>query len=80
MCLDTGRFFSFSLTPILTPLVSLPLIPPPLVPSPLTPPPLILPPPLSPIQWVWHPSELNVPYKFLHFYRHPFKKIVSGYR
>jgi hypothetical protein len=37
-------------------------------------------PSLSPIQWVWHPSELNVPYKFLHFYRHPFKKIVSGYR
>lgn len=32
------------------------------------------------LQWVWHPKELGVPYKFVHFYRHPFKKIVSGFR
>jgi hypothetical protein len=31
-------------------------------------------------QWIWHPSEFGVPYKFIHFYRHPFKKIISGYR
>lgn len=31
-------------------------------------------------QWVWFPEELGVPYRFVHFYRHPFKKIVSGYR
>ena len=31
-------------------------------------------------QWIWHPRELGVPYKFIHFYRHPFKKIISGYR
>lgn len=32
------------------------------------------------LQWIWHPNELGVPYKFVHFYRHPFKKIVSGFR
>ena len=31
-------------------------------------------------QWIWHPREFGVPYKFIHFYRHPFKKIISGYR
>lgn len=32
-------------------------------------------------QWIWHPFELNLTnYRFIHFYRHPFKKIVSGYR
>ena len=31
-------------------------------------------------QWIWHPRELGVPYKFIHFYRHPLKKIISGYR
>lgn len=32
-------------------------------------------------QWVWHPRELNITnYYFIHFYRHPFKKIVSGYK
>lgn len=77
---------SLSLTlisPILSLLTPLPLVPPPHNPTTF----LFLllqftypSSPLSPIQWVWHPSELNVPYKFLHFYRHPFKKIVSGYR
>lgn len=32
-------------------------------------------------QWIWHPRELNITnYYFIHFYRHPFKKIVSGYK
>mmetsp|Transcript_3480 Transcript_3480/g.5430 ORF Transcript_3480/g.5430 Transcript_3480/m.5430 type:complete len:471 (+) Transcript_3480:84-1496(+) len=31
-------------------------------------------------QWIWLPEELGVPYKFFHFYRHPYKKIISGYR
>lgn len=32
-------------------------------------------------QWVWHPRELNITnYYFIHFYRHPFKKIISGYK
>lgn len=31
-------------------------------------------------QWIWFPEELGVPYKFVHFYRHPFRKIVSGFR
>jgi hypothetical protein len=26
------------------------------------------------------PEELGVPYIFFHFYRHPLKKIISGYR
>jgi len=30
-------------------------------------------------QWVWHPAELGVPYKFIHFYRDPYAKIISGY-
>jgi hypothetical protein len=29
-------------------------------------------------QWIWYPEELGVPYKFVHFYRRPSKKIVSG--
>eukprot|EP01039_Chlorochromonas_danica_P009421 gene9423-10408_t len=32
-------------------------------------------------QWIWHPSELNITnYRFIHFYRDPFRKVVSGYR
>lgn len=32
-------------------------------------------------QWIWHPRELNITnYYFIHFYRNPFKKIVSGYK
>ncbi|RYH31542.1 hypothetical protein EON65_02400 [archaeon] len=32
-------------------------------------------------QWIWHPKELNITkYRFIHFYRNPFRKIVSGYR
>jgi len=34
-------------------------------------------------QWIWHPEEVlgvGVKYKFVHFYRKPLKKIVSGYR
>lgn len=31
-------------------------------------------------QWVWNPEELGVPYKFVHFYRKPLKKVISGYR
>lgn len=32
-------------------------------------------------QWIWDPAALNInDYKFVHFYRHPFKKIISGYR
>ena len=30
-------------------------------------------------QWIWYPETFNVTYKFIHFYRHPFSKIVSGY-
>lgn len=31
-------------------------------------------------QWAWNPSELGVPYRFVHFYRDPYKKVASGYR
>ncbi len=34
-------------------------------------------------QWIWNPEDLDVNggnYKFVHFYRHPFKKVISGYR
>ena len=31
-------------------------------------------------QWVWLPEELGVPYKFIHLFRHPYKKIISGFR
>lgn len=33
-------------------------------------------------QWIWYPKEIasSRPYKFVHFYRHPVKKVVSGYR
>lgn len=33
-------------------------------------------------QWIWYPKEIagSRPYKFVHFYRHPAKKVVSGYR
>jgi hypothetical protein len=31
-------------------------------------------------QWVWLPEEFNLPYRFVHFYRHPYKKVLSGYR
>lgn len=31
-------------------------------------------------QWIWLPEELGIPYKFIHLYRHPYKKIISGYR
>lgn len=31
-------------------------------------------------QWIWHPHELNITnYKFIHFYRNPLRKVVSGY-
>jgi hypothetical protein len=31
--------------------------------------------------WKWNPMKLNISnYKFIHFYRHPYKKIVSAYR
>ena len=30
-------------------------------------------------QWIWFPETFNVSYKFIHFYRHPFSKIISGY-
>ena len=31
-------------------------------------------------QWIWHPQEFAIPnYKFIHFFRDPFEKIVSGY-
>ncbi len=30
--------------------------------------------------WIWYPEELGIPYKFIHFYRQPLKKITSGYR
>lgn len=32
-------------------------------------------------QWIWHPNELNITnYRFIHFYRNPFRKIISGFR
>ena len=34
-------------------------------------------------QWIWMPSELNIKnnnYKFVHFYRGPLAKIISGFR
>lgn len=33
-------------------------------------------------QWAWLPEELlpRGTYRFVHFYRHPYKKILSGYR
>ncbi|KAJ1442874.1 XAP5, circadian clock regulator-domain-containing protein [Ochromonadaceae sp. CCMP2298] len=32
-------------------------------------------------QWIWHPQTLAIAdYRFVHFYRHPYKKIISGYR
>ena len=31
-------------------------------------------------QWIWYPEKFNVPYVFIHFYRNPFKKIISGYK
>ena len=34
-------------------------------------------------QWVWRPTEVlgsSRPYRFVHFYRHPLRKIISGYR
>jgi hypothetical protein len=31
-------------------------------------------------QWAWNPNELGVPYRFVHFYRDPYKKVASGYR
>lgn len=30
-------------------------------------------------QWLWYPEVFDVKYKFIHFYRHPFNKIISGY-
>jgi hypothetical protein len=38
-------------------------------------------------QWIWYPYELNLTnhqnsyedYRFIHFYRHPFQKIISSY-
>lgn len=31
-------------------------------------------------QWIWYPEKFNITsYKFVHFYRHPFRKIISGY-
>lgn len=31
-------------------------------------------------QWIWHPKELNITnYRFIHFYRHPFRKVISGF-
>ena len=31
-------------------------------------------------QWIWHPQEFGITnYKFIHFYRDPFEKIISGY-
>mmetsp|Transcript_24502 Transcript_24502/g.40839 ORF Transcript_24502/g.40839 Transcript_24502/m.40839 type:complete len:626 (-) Transcript_24502:748-2625(-) len=31
-------------------------------------------------QWIWNPNVLGThDYRFVHFYRHPYKKIVSGY-
>lgn len=32
-------------------------------------------------QWIWYPEALGLhDYRFIHFYRDPFKKIISGYR
>lgn len=31
-------------------------------------------------QWAWNPHDLGVPYRFVHFYRDPYKKVASGYR
>ena len=32
-------------------------------------------------QWIWNPNTLGIrEYRFIHFYRHPYKKIISGYR
>jgi hypothetical protein len=32
-------------------------------------------------QWIWNPNALDIAnYRFVHFYRHPFKKVISGYR
>lgn len=32
-------------------------------------------------QWIWNPNTLDLAnYRFIHFYRHPFKKVISGYR
>ena len=34
-------------------------------------------------QWVWRPAEVlgaGRPYRFVHFYRHPLRKVISGYR
>ena len=31
-------------------------------------------------QWVWLPEEFGRPYRFVHFFRHPLRRIVSGYR
>lgn len=30
-------------------------------------------------QWIWYPELLGVPYRFIHFYRHPYRKVSSGY-
>jgi hypothetical protein len=31
-------------------------------------------------QWIWYPENFNrTSYKFVHFYRHPYRKIISGY-
>ncbi len=31
-------------------------------------------------QWIWHPHDLNITnYRFIHFYRHPFRKVISGF-
>jgi hypothetical protein len=32
-------------------------------------------------QWIWNPKDLGIKhYRFVHFYRKPYKKIISGYR
>lgn len=32
-------------------------------------------------QWIWNPNEFGIKnYRFIHFYRKPYKKIISGYR
>lgn len=32
-------------------------------------------------QWIWNPKELGIKhYRFVHFYRMPYKKLLSGYR
>jgi len=31
--------------------------------------------------WIWHPLELNMTnYYFIHLYRNPYKKVISGYK